>query len=360
MSQPYNFAPGPATLPHDVLLTVQQELLDWHGLGISVMEMSHRSKAFIEIAARAEQDCRDLLAIPDNYKVLFMQGGAHTQFAMVPLNLFGKHAGADYVDTGHWSKVAIREAMRYGNVNIVASGKEQHDTTIAPEASWCKNPQAAYLHYTSNETIGGVQFPYVPHSDVPLVADMSSDFMSRPVDVKQFGLIYAGAQKNIGPAGLTLAIVREDLLGHALPSTPSMLNYKTFADTDSMYNTPPTFAWYVTGLVFAWLKEQGGLTAIGAINQEKANILYREIDRSGGFYQGIADLLYRSQMNVTFRLADAALEALFLEQAQEHQLLHLKGHRVAGGIRASIYNAMPLEGVKALALFMRDFMQHNG
>jgi phosphoserine aminotransferase len=360
MSQLYNFSAGPAVLPQEVLFTVQQELFDWHGSGISVMEMSHRSKAFGHIMAEAEEDCRTLLGVPKNYHILFLQGGAHTQFAMVPLNLLQNYGSADYIDTGHWSRVAISEAMRYGKVNIVSSAQAEKDTTIPAEATWQRDRQAAYLHYTSNETIGGVQFPFIPQSDVPLVADMSSDFMSRPLEVNRFGLIYASAQKNIGPAGLTLVIIREDLLGHAVANTPTMLNYKTFADTNSLYNTPPAFAIYVAGLMFKWLKRQGGLRTMATLNHAKSRLLYEVIDQSEGFYQGLVAQPYRSQMNVTFHLPTPALESTFLAEADSHQLLHLRGHRAAGGIRASIYNAMPLEGVKVLADFMRDFIKHHG
>ena len=360
MSQLYNFSAGPAVLPQEVLFTIQQELCSWHGSGISVMEMSHRSKEFGHIMAEAQADCRALLGIPDNYKVLFLQGGAHTQFAMVPLNLLQNGGLADYVDTGHWSRAAIREAKRYGRVNVVCSAHDEKDTTIPAEKEWQKDSQAAYLHYTSNETIGGVQFPFIPQSAVPLVADMSSDFMSRPLEVNRFGLIYASAQKNSGLAGLTLVIIRDDLLEQAVATTPTMLNYTTFADTNSLYNTPPTFAIYVAGLMFKWLKQQGGLTAIAALNQAKSSLLYEIIDQSRGFYQGVAAKAYRSQMNVTFQLPTPALEATFLKEAHSHQLHYLQGHRAVGGIRASIYNAMPLEGVKVLANFMCNFIQQYG
>lgn len=356
----YNFSAGPAVLPQDVLIEAAREMTDWHGSGMSVMEMSHRGREFMSIAADAEADLRELLAIPSNYKVLFLQGGGHSQFSMVPLNLLGERKSIDFVVTGHWGKLALKEAHRFAEVNVAASGEDSQFTTIPPQSGWKRDPGAAYLHYVSNETIGGVQFPYIPESDVPLVCDMSSDFLSRPVDVSRFGLIFAGAQKNVGPAGLTLVIIREDLLGHVRPGTPTMFDYRVHADADSMYNTPPTYAIYMAGLVFRWLKAQGGLKGIAARNAEKAALLYQAIDASNGFYRCPVDKPYRSQMNVPFRLPSEALEAQFVESAAAAGLVQLKGHRSVGGMRASIYNAMPLEGVRTLVRFMNDFARNNG
>ncbi len=353
----YNFSAGPAVLPHEVMLQAQQELLDWHGSGMSVMEMSHRGKEFMGIAAAAEQDLRDLLAIPANYKVLFLQGGAHLQFAMIPLNLLRGKATADYVNTGEWSKKAISEAKKFCHVNVVAN----NTTGIPAFNTWQCDPKAAYLHYTSNETIGGVEFNWVPDTgDVPLVADMSSHILSRQIDMSKYGLIYAGAQKNIGPAGLTIVIVRDDLVGVAYPGIPAMLDYKTHADNDSMYNTPPTFAIYMAGLVFQWLKRKGGLAAMEKTNIAKAKLLYDAIDASKGFYHCPVTKTDRSRMNVPFTLKDAAMDNDFLQQADARSLLQLKGHRSVGGMRASIYNAMPLAGVQALVAFMNEFAQKNG
>lgn len=356
MKQPiFNFSPGPAVLPHAVLQQAQAELLDWHGSGMSVMEMSHRGKEFMSIAAQAEADLRTLMAIPNNYKVLFLQGGAHSQFAMIPMNLARGKNQADYLDTGDWSLKAIEEGQRYIGINTVASSADSHYTTIPPFANWQLNQDAAYLHYTSNETIRGVEFDWIPEAgDVPLVVDMSSDILSRPIDVSRFGLIYAGAQKNIGPAGLTIVIVREDLLGQVLDGTPSMFNYQIYAETESMYNTPPTYAWYLSGLVFQWLLQQGGLEAMAQINQRKAEKLYAAIDASD-FYSNPVDPDCRSWMNVPFTLANSELEKSFLDEAAQAGLMTLKGHRLVGGMRASIYNAMPEEGVDALIAFMSDF-----
>lgn len=360
MKPVFNFSPGPAVLPRAVLEQAQAELLDWNGSGMSVMEMSHRGKEFMSIAAEAEADLRTLMGIPANYKVLFLQGGAHAQFAMIPMNLARGKPQADYLDTGDWSLKAIEEGQRYIPINTVASSADSHYTTIPPFAEWQRNPDVAYLHYTSNETIRGVQFDWVPEvGDTPLVVDMSSDILSRPVDVSQFGLIYAGAQKNIGPAGLTLVIVRDDLLGDVMDGTPSMFNYQIYADTDSMYNTPPTYAWYLAGLVFKWLLGNGGLGAMSALNQRKAEKLYAAIDASD-FYHNPVDPDCRSWMNVPFTVPDAALEKRFLAESAEAGLLTLKGHRLVGGMRASIYNAMPEEGVDALVAFMQDFERRNG
>ena len=361
MAKIYNFSAGPAVLPAEVLLRAQQELTDWHGSGMSVMEMSHRGKEFMSIAAKAEADLRELMAIPANYKVLFLQGGASTQFAMVPMNLLRGKKNADYINTGEWSKKAIKEAKTYCAVNVAASSEAARFTTVPARAEWKLDAQAAYVHYTPNETIGGVEFASIPDTgNVPLVADMSSNILSRPVDVKRFGLIYAGAQKNIGPAGLTIVIVRDDLIGQVLPGTPATFDYKIHADNESMYNTPPTYAWYIAGLVFEWLKGKGGLAGMAAINERKAKKLYAAIDGSKGFYRNPVDPACRSWMNVPFTLADAALDEAFLKGAKAAGLLQLKGHRSVGGMRASIYNAMPEAGIDALIAYMKDFAAKQG
>ena len=358
MPRPYNFSAGPAQLPEAVLEQAKAEMLDWRGSGMSVMEMSHRGKEFVAIAEQAEADLRELLAIPANYKVLFLQGGASSQFAAIPLNLLRGKTKADYLNTGMWSKKAISEAKKFAQVNVVASSEAVNFTTVPARETWKCDAEAAYLHYTPNETIGGVELHTVPDVDVPLVADFSSTLLSRPVDVSRFGLIYAGAQKNIGPAGLTLVIVREDLLGQTVAGTPTMLDYAVMAKEGSMYNTPPTYAWYIAGLVFQWLKAQGGLSAIAARNQAKAGLLYKAIDESG-FYKNPVDPAYRSWMNVPFTLPDAALDKPFLAEAKAAGLVTLAGHRSVGGMRASIYNAMPLEGVQALVDFMADFQKRH-
>ncbi len=360
MARTFNFSAGPAVLPEEVLLQAQEEMLDWHGSGMSVMEMSHRGKEFVSIAEQAEADLRELMAVPDNYKVLFLQGGASSQFAMVPLNLMRGNPTADYINTGAWSKKAIAEAKKFCEVNVAGTAEESSFTTVPSQEELDLNPDAAYLHFTPNETIGGVEFPYLPDAgDVPLVADMSSNILSRPVDVSKYGIIYAGAQKNIGPAGLTVAIVRDDLIGEAVPGTPAMFDYKTLSDADSMYNTPPTYAWYFAGLVFKLLKRKGGLAAMAETNQRKAKALYDAIDNSS-FYANPVDINCRSLMNVPFTLANADLDATFLAEAKEAGLVTLKGHRSVGGMRASIYNAMPEEGVQALIDFMADFEKRNG
>lgn len=360
MSRKFNFCAGPAALPEQVLERAREELLDWHGRGLSVMEMSHRSDEMVAIATEAEQDLRDLLHIPDNYKVLFLQGGASTQFAAVPLNLLPPGGKADYLNTGQWSQKAIEEASRYGQINVVASGKASNFSTIPDVATWQLDKQAAYFHYTPNETIGGVEFHWVPElGDVPLVADMSSTILSRPIDISRFGVIYAGAQKNIGPAGLTIVIVREDLLGRARPEIPTMLNWKVAADNDSMYNTPPTYAWYLAGLVFKWLKALGGVETMAVINQRKAEKLYRYIDQSG-FYTNPVEVQSRSWMNIPFVLPDEKLDKPFLKEAEGAGLLNLKGHRSVGGMRASVYNAVGEDAVDALLDFMKDFAGRHG
>ena len=360
MSRVFNFSAGPAMLPQAVLEQAQQEILNWQGSGMSVMEMSHRGKEFMSIAAQAETDLRELMGISDDYAVLFLQGGASSQFAMVPLNLLGNKQSADYINTGAWSKKAIAEAKRYCDVNVAASAEDSKFTTVPAQDSWQLNPDAAYVHYTPNETIGGVEFPFVPETgDVPLVADMSSTILSRPVDVSRYGVIYAGAQKNIGPAGLTVVIVRKNLMGNPQASTPTMFDYQVQADNESMYNTPPTYSWYLAGLVFAWLKQQGGLAKMAEINQRKAEKLYAAIDDSD-FYANPVDPNCRSLMNVPFILANPELDSVFLQEAKEEGLTTLKGHRSVGGMRASIYNAMPEEGVINLIAFMAEFERRHG
>ena len=355
----YNFSAGPAVLPQEVLEQAREEMLDWRGTGMSVMEMSHRGKAFISIAETAEADLRELLAVPSNYKVLFLQGGAMAQFAGVAMNLSTKDSVVDYVNTGAWSKKAISEAKQYAKVNVAADAGEPY-ASIPPVSTWKRTADAAYLHYTPNETIGGVEFHLVPDvGNVPLVADMSSTILSRPIDVSKFGLIYAGAQKNIGPAGLTLVIVRDDLLGKARAETPSFMNYASMAKEGSMLNTPPTFAWYLAGLVFQWLKKNGGLKAMGDRNRAKAELLYSTID-SSSFYRNPVAKDARSWMNVPFTLAKPDLDKTFTTEAKAAGLVTLEGHRSVGGMRASIYNAMPIEGVKALVDFMNDFARKHG
>lgn len=354
MTRVHNFSPGPAVLPVEVLEQARDEILDWHGTGMSVMEMSHRGKSFISIAEQAETDLRELLGVPGNYKVLFMQGGATMQFAAVPLNLSAPGQTIDYVNTGAWSKKAIGEAKRYAKVSIAADAGGAY-SSIPPVTTWQRSTEAAYLHYTPNETIGGVEFHFVPDAgDVPLVADMSSTLLSRPVDVSEFGVIYAGAQKNIGPAGLTVVIVRDDLLGRARSEAPSVLDYAAVAKDGSMLNTPPTYAWYLAGLVFQWLKRQGGLAAIGERNRAKAGMLYDAIDRSS-FYKNPVSKDARSWMNVVFTLSKPELDKPFAAEAKAAGLVGLEGHRSVGGMRASLYNAMPLSGVEALVSFMNEF-----
>jgi len=359
MSQIYNFSAGPAVLPKEVLQQAQTEMLDWHGSGMSVMEMSHRGKEYMSIQAEAEADLRELMGIPANYKVLFLQGGASSQFAMIPMNLLRGKKTADYVHTGEWSKKAISEAKKYCEVNVAASSTDKNFSYAPTQDQWKLNPDAAYVHYTSNETIGGVEIFWTPDTGkVPLAADMSSHILSRPIDVSKYALIYAGAQKNIGPAGLTIVIVRDDLIGETLPGTPSMSDYKIHADSDSMYNTPPTYAIYVAGLVFKLLKAKGGLTAMEKINIRKSNLLYDYLD-STDFYNCPTAKENRSRMNIPFTLKNEALDEEFLKQAKGRGLIQLKGHRSVGGMRASIYNAMPEEGVATLVAFMKDFEKNN-
>jgi phosphoserine aminotransferase len=355
MTRVFNFSAGPAALPESVLQTAASEMLDWHGSGMSVMEMSHRGKEFISIAEEAEALLRELLAVPANYKVLFMQGGAIGENAIVPMNMLRGKSSADYIDTGEWSKKSIKEAQKYCQVNVAASGKAGGYTSIPARSEWKLNADAAYVHICSNETIGGVEYHFTPDvGGVPLVADMSSNILSRPVDVSKYGLIYGGAQKNVGPSGLTLVIVREDLIGQALPITPSAFDYKTVADNDSMYNTPPTYAMYIAGLVFKWIKAQGGLSAMAAHNQAKAAVLYDYLATTA-FYSCPVAADCRSLMNVPFRLKDEALDDAFLKGAKERGMVQLKGHRSVGGMRASIYNAMPIAGVQALVAWMKEF-----
>lgn len=360
MARVYNFCAGPAARPSPVLEKASSEMLDWNGKGLSVMEMSHRSDEYVSIANKAEQDLRDLLVIPDNYKVLFMQGGATAQFAMIPMNLLRGKATADYINTGQWSEKAIKEAKRYCDVNVAASSADDNFSYAPSQETLKLNPDAAYVHYTPNETIGGVMFDYIPETgDVPLVADFSSSILSESLDVSKFGLIYAGAQKNIGPAGLCIVIVREDLLGEVVSGTPTAMDYKVAADNGSMYNTPATYSWYLAGLVFDWLKQQGGVEKIAVINERKAKKLYDYIDGSG-FYANPVAKPNRSKMNVPFTLKDASMDASFLQQADEKGLLNLKGHRSVGGMRASIYNAVTEDAVDALIAFMQEFASQNG
>ncbi len=360
MARILNFSAGPAVLPEPVLQQAAAEMLDWHGSGMSVMEMSHRGKEFIAIHAQAEADLRELMAIPKNYKVLFLQGGASAQFAVVPMNLLRGKTNADYINTGQWSKKAITDAKKYCKVNVAASSEADNYTRAPKQAEWKLDPDAAYVHLTTNETIGGVEFHWIPDTgSVPIVADMSSHILSRPMDVSRYGLIYAGAQKNIGPAGVTIVIVRDDLLGQALPVTPTVFDYKVQAENDSMSNTPSTYGIYVAGLVFQWLKKQGGMTAMEQINRAKAGLLYDYLDQSE-FYQSPVAKDDRSLMNIPFTLRNADLDKVFIQETEAAGLTQLKGHRSVGGMRASIYNAMPIEGVQTLVQFMREFERKNG
>jgi phosphoserine aminotransferase len=355
MERLYNFSAGPAVLPREVLEQARDELVNWQGCGMSVMEMSHRGKEYMGIQAQAEADLRELMGIPSNYKVLFLQGGASSQFAMVPMNLLRGNASADYLNTGEWSKKAIKEAKKYGAVNVVASSEDKNFSYAPTQDAWKLDPNAAYVHYTPNETIGGVEIFWTPETgDIPLVADMSSTILSRPIDVSKFGLIYAGAQKNIGPAGVTLVIVRDDLIGQVLPGTPTMFDYKTHSENESMYNTPPTYGIYIAGMVFKLLKAKGGLAAMEQTNRLKAGLLYDYLDATD-FYNSPVARDNRSLMNIPFTLKDAALDEEFLKGAKARNLVQLKGHRSVGGMRASIYNAMPVEGVQALVDYMKEF-----
>jgi len=355
MSRIFNFSAGPAALPLAVLEEVQAELLEWSGTGASVMEVSHRGKPFMQAAAQAEQDLRDLMGIPDNYRILFLQGGATAQFSAIPLNLKFLGEKADYAHTGHWSKKAIADAKRFIDVNVVCDTSEEGYTHVPAEADWNLSDDAAYVHITPNETIAGVEFDWLPATDKPICADLSSTILSRPIDVAKYGVIYAGAQKNIGPAGLTIVIVRDDLVGHFPADAPRLMDYKVMAESDSMNNTPPTLAWYLAGKVFSWLKSNGGVEAMGQLNQAKANKLYDYIDSSNGFYTNPVAIEDRSWMNVPFILADSNQDAEFLEQSHAAGLHALKGHRSVGGMRASIYNAMGMDGIDALIDFMSNF-----
>ena len=360
MARVFNFSAGPAAIPDAVLDRIRDDIPDWNGTGMSVMEVSHRSKEFVAVAERAEQDLRDLLQIPDDYSVLFPQGGATLQFAMVPLNLAAAGQTVDYALTGSWSKKAIAEASRYCNINVVADTSAENFTSVPDQEEWTLSEDAAYVHYCANETIAGVEFPFIPEvGEKPLVSDMSSTILSRPLDVSRFGVIYAGAQKNIGPAGITLVIVRKDLIGRSREATPSLLDYKVYDDSGSMSNTPPVFTWYVAGLVFQHLKALGGLEAMAKANEAKAERLYAAIDGSD-FYSNPVRKDCRSWMNVPFVLADPELDGVFLEEADAAGLANLKGHRSVGGMRASIYNAMPIEGIEALVGFMQDFERRRG
>ena len=360
MARALNFSAGPAVLPEAVLQQAAAEMLDWHGSGMSVMEMSHRGKEFVSIHAEAEKDLRELLAVPANYKVLFLQGGAIAENAIVPMNLLRGHGVADYVNTGEWSKKSIKEAKKYCKVNVAASGEDRNFTYIPPQQGWKLSADAGYVHICSNETIGGIEYHWVPDTGaVPLVADMSSNLLSRPVDVAKYGLIYGGAQKNIGPAGLTLVIVRDDLIGQAAAFTPSAFDYKLQAEADSMLNTPPTYAIYIAGLVFKWLKAQGGLAEIERRNIAKAKVLYDYLDQSK-FFLSPVEPRDRSRMNVPFKLRNEALDEEFLKGAKAQGMVQLKGHRSVGGMRASIYNAMPIEGVQRLVAYMREFEAKHG
>ena len=359
MSRIFNFSAGPAALPEAVLKDVQAEMLEWNGTGASVMEVSHRGKPFMETAAKAEQDLRDLMGIPDNYKVLFLQGGATAQFSAIPLNLKFLGAKADYAHTGHWSKKAIADAKRFVDVNVVCDTSEEGYKHVPSASDWNLSDDAAYVHITPNETIAGVEFDWLPETDKPICADLSSTILSRKIDVSKYGIIYAGAQKNIGPAGLTIVIVRDDLIGNFPSDAPRLMDYDVMAGSDSMNNTPPTFGWYLAGKVFAWLKANGGVDAMAKVNQIKAQKLYDYIDGSGGFYTNPVAVANRSQMNVPFILANADLDAAFLEQSHAAGLHALKGHRSVGGMRASIYNAMSPAGVDALIDFMDSFKAAN-
>ena len=361
MGRIWNFSAGPAALPEEVLLQAQAELLDWHGAGCSVMEMSHRGKEFMSILEQAEADLRELMGIPEQYKVLFLQGGATQQFAQIPMNLLAGRS-ADYIVTGSWSKKAVKEAQRFGNVRIAASTEDSKFTRLPTADEIRLDPFAAYLHVCTNETIHGVEIPAerIASTGVPLVADMSSHILSRPVPVEKFGMIYAGAQKNIGPSGVTLVIIHRDLLGMAPLTIPTVMDYAVMAENGSMLNTPPTYGIYMAGLVFQWLKRQGGLEGMAAVNAEKARILYECIDGSGGFYTNPVDPDCRSRMNVPFVLANSELDAAFLAESKAAGLVSLKGHKSVGGMRASIYNAVPLAGVQALVDFMNDFAKRKG
>lgn len=359
MSRIYNFSAGPAMLPEAVLKQVQQDMLEWNGQGASVMELSHRGKPFMALAEQAEADLRELMSIPSNYKVLFLQGGATSQFSAIPLNLLGDKTSADYAVTGHWGVKAVKDAQRFCIANEVVNTSDSKFTSFPSPSEWNLNDDAAYLHVTTNETIAGVESYALPKTDKPVVADMSSTILSREFDVSEYGVIYAGAQKNIGPAGLTIVIVRDDLMGNALESTPRLMDWKVMAESDSMSNTPPTFAWYLSAMVFDYLKKAGGIAAMEEINVRKSSKLYDYVDNSGGFYTNPVDIGARSRMNVPFILANSDLDAQFLSESHSAGLHSLKGHRSVGGMRASIYNAMPESGIDALIDFMESFKKAN-
>lgn len=361
MSRVWNFSAGPAAIPSVVLERAQRELLDWNGSGASVMELSHRGKLFIGLAQQAEADLRELLGVPNDYAVLFLQGGATQHFAQIPMNLASEGDSADYIVNGHWGEKAANEAAPYVRVNIAASSKADQYLRLPPRESWQLDPRAAYVHYTSNETIHGVEYRDIPEvGDVPLVADFSSNILSEPLDISRFGLIYAGAQKNIGPSGLVVMIVRRDLLQRVSRPMAKIFRYAEQAANDSMLNTPNTWGWYLAGLTFQWLKAQGGVAAVGERNRAKAELLYEAIDGSGGYYRNPVELRARSRMNVPFTLHDSALDAAFLQESEAAGLLALKGHKALGGMRASLYNAVPLEAVQALVSFMKDFAVRHG
>jgi phosphoserine aminotransferase len=363
MKRVYNFSPGPAALPQEVIKQAAEEMTNWRGSGLSVMEMSHRGREFTEILATTKADLRSLLSIPDNYKVLLMQGGAIAENAIVPMNLVGhkaQPATIDFVNTGHWSSKTIEEAHKYAKVNVAASSEDKGFTYVPARDSWKLTPDAAYVHICTNETIGGVEFDFTPDvGNVPLVADMSSNILSREIDISKYAVIYAGAQKNIGPAGVTIVIVRDDMLGHALPICPSAFDWQQVAEHDSMFNTPPTYPIYIAGLTFQWMKRQGGVAAMEQVNIAKAKLMYDYLD-STGFYLNNVPAANRSRMNVPFFLKDESLNSKFIAEADQQGLVQLKGHSSVGGMRASIYNAMPMEGVQALVAFMKDFEKKYG
>jgi phosphoserine aminotransferase len=350
----YNFCSGPAVLPPSVLTEAQQALVDWQGTGTSILSIGHRSDAYLKMVDEMLKDFRELLGIPSNYKILMLQGGAAAQFSMLPLNLLGSKRKAAYVNTGYWSERAILEAKRYGDIQVIASGVE-----AAIDTNWPIPADVSYVHCTPNETIHGIEFTKIPQSSVPIIGDLSSTILSRPINVSDYGVIYAGAQKNIGPAGVVFVIIREDLIIEALPGTPTIEQYTVQAKNESLYNTPPTFAWYVSGLVFKWLKREGGVKAMAELNQKKSQLLYQAIDRSH-IYSNSIPVACRSWMNIPFRIKNQALEPVFLKQAEQAGLINLQGHRVVGGLRASLYNPMPLEGVQALVDFMQEFEKKHG
>ena len=361
MSRAFNFSAGPATLPESVLLQVQQELLEWQGERASVMEVSHRGKAFVECAAQAEADMRELMSISDDYAVLFLQGGATTVSALFPMNMARQDQVGEYLLTGHWSEKALENASASVTTHVVASDKQNGYRSIPDVSQWQRASNSAYFHYTSNETIHGVEFPNIPDiEDVPLVADFSSNFLAKPVDVSRFGMMYAGAQKNLGPAGIVIVIVRKDLLGKHQRKLPPILDWQNQVKNDSMFNTPATLPWYIVGLVLRWMKAEGGLQVFAERNAAKSALLYQRIDQSNGFYRNEVSVAARSVMNIPFMLKDEALDKAFLKESEQAGLMGLKGHRALGGMRASIYNAMPLAGVQALADFMNDFAVRNG